>query len=71
VYKPLYNTSVLFYNTITYYKQVINTLLYKVIIELRAFYIAFIVVISICFYFKTKTFIDFNRTGLERQERVV
>jgi ABC-type multidrug transport system permease subunit len=62
----LYNTSVSFYNTITntrrnqenntitYYKPVTNTLLYKVIIELRAFYIAFIIVVSICFYFRTK-----------------
>jgi hypothetical protein len=66
VYKPLYNTSVSFYNTITnmrrneenntitYYKQVTNTLLCKAIIELRAFYIAFIAAISICFYSRAK-----------------
>jgi phage portal protein BeeE len=63
----LYNTSVSFYNTITntrynqenntiaYYKQVINTLLREIIIELRAFYIAFIAAISICFYSRAKT----------------
>jgi hypothetical protein len=80
VYKPLYNTSVSFYNAITnirrnqenniitYYKQVTNALFYKVIIELRAFRIAFIAVISICSYFKTKTFINFNNTGLKRRE---
>jgi hypothetical protein len=39
-------------NAVAYYKQVINTLLYKVIIELRAFYIAFIAIISICSCFK-------------------
>jgi hypothetical protein len=67
VYKPLYNTGVLFYNAITntrcnqenntiaYYKQVTNALLYEVIIELRAFCIAFIAVVSICFYSRTKT----------------
>jgi hypothetical protein len=80
VYKPLYNTSVSFYNAITnirrnqenniitYYKQVTNALFCKVIIELRAFRIAFIAVISICSYFKTKTFINFNNTGLKRRE---
>jgi hypothetical protein len=83
VYKPLYNTSVSFYNAITntrrdqenniitYYKQVINTLLCKVIIELRAFYIAFIAIVSICSYSRTKIFTNFNSTGLERQEIVV
>jgi hypothetical protein len=67
VYKPLYNTSVSFYNAITntrrdqennaiaYYKQVTNALLREVIIELRAFYIAFIAVVSIYFYSRTKT----------------
>jgi hypothetical protein len=67
VYKPLYNASVSFYNAITntrynqenntiaYYEQVINALLREVIIELRAFCIAFIVVVSICFYSRTKT----------------
>jgi len=37
---------------ITYYKQIINILFYKVIIELKAFYIAFITVISIYSRFK-------------------
>jgi hypothetical protein len=67
VYKPLYNTSVLFYNAITntrrnqennavtYHEQVTNALLREVIIELRAFYIAFMAVVSICFYSRTKT----------------
>jgi hypothetical protein len=67
VYKPLYNTSVLFYNAITntrrnqennaiaYYKQITNALLREAIIELRAFYIAFMAAISICFYSRTKT----------------
>jgi hypothetical protein len=63
----LYNASVLFYNAITntrynqenntiaYYKQITNTLLYKIIIELKAFRIAFIAVVSIYFYSRTKT----------------
>ena len=63
----MYNTSVSFYNAITntrrnqenntiaYYKQVTNTLLREVIIELRAFRIAFIAVVSIYFYSRTKT----------------
>jgi hypothetical protein len=80
VYKPLYNASVLFYNAITntrrnqenntiaYYKQVTNALLREVIIELRAFYIAFMAAVSIRSYSRTKTFIDFNSTGLERRE---
>jgi hypothetical protein len=67
VYKPLYNTSVSFYNAITntrrdqenntvaYYEQVTNALLREAIIELRAFYIAFIATVSICFYSRTKT----------------
>jgi hypothetical protein len=74
VYKPLYNTSVLFYNAITntrYYKQVINALLRKVIIELRAFRIAFMAAVSIRFYSRTKTFTNFNSTRLERREIVV
>jgi hypothetical protein len=66
VYKPLYNASVLFYNaitntrrnqennTITYHEQVTNALLREVIIKLRAFYIAFMAVVSICFYSRTK-----------------
>jgi hypothetical protein len=68
VYKPLYNTGVSFYNaitntrrdqennTITYYKQITNALLRKAIIELRAFRMAFMAVISIRFYSRTKTF---------------
>jgi hypothetical protein len=67
MYKPLYNTSVSFYNAITntrrdqennaiaYYKQVTNALLREVIIELRAFCIAFIAIVSIRFYSRTKT----------------
>jgi hypothetical protein len=76
----LYNTSVLFYNAITntrrdqenntiaYYKQVTNALLYKVIIELRAFRIAFIAVVSIRSYSRTKTFTNFDSTRLKRRE---
>jgi hypothetical protein len=67
VYKPLYNASVSFYNAITntrhnqenntiaYYEQVINALLREVIIELRAFRMAFIAAVSIRFYSRTKT----------------
>ena len=67
MYKPLYNASVLFYNAITntrcdqennaiaYYKQVTNALLREVIMELRAFCIAFMAAVSICFYSRTKT----------------
>jgi hypothetical protein len=67
VYKPLYNTGVLFCNAITntrrnqenntiaYYEQVTNALLREVIIELRAFCIAFMAAVSICFYSRTKT----------------
>jgi hypothetical protein len=39
-------------NTVAYYKQITNTLLYKAIIELRAFCIAFIVIINIRSYFR-------------------
>jgi hypothetical protein len=67
VYKPLYDASVSFYNAITntrrdqennaiaYYEQVTNALLREAIIELRAFRIAFIAIISIYFYSRTKT----------------
>ena len=67
-YKPLYNASVSFCNAITntrcnqknntiaYYKQITNALLHKAIIELRAFCIAFMAVVSTHFYSKTKTF---------------
>jgi hypothetical protein len=67
MYKPLYNTGVSFYNaiintrrnqennTIAYHEQVTNALLRKAIIELRAFHIAFMAVVSICFYSRTKT----------------
>jgi hypothetical protein len=67
VYKPLYDTSVSFYNTITntrrdqenntiaYYKQITNALLREAIIELRAFRIAFMAAVSIRFYSRTKT----------------
>jgi phage portal protein BeeE len=63
----LYNTSVSFCNAITntrcnqenniiaYYEQVTNALLREVIIELRAFCIAFIAAVSIRFYSRTKT----------------
>jgi hypothetical protein len=80
VYKPLYNTGVSFYNAITntrrnqknntiaYHKQVTNALLREVIMELRAFRIAFIAAVSIRFYSRTKTFTDFNNTGLKRRE---
>jgi hypothetical protein len=63
----LYNASVSFYNAITntrrdqenntiaYYEQVTNALLREVIIELRAFRIAFIAAVSIRFYSRTKT----------------
>jgi hypothetical protein len=63
----LYNTSVSFYNaitntrrnqennTITYHEQVTNALLREVIIELRAFYMAFMAIVSIYFYSRTKT----------------
>jgi hypothetical protein len=66
VYKPLYNAGVSFYNTITntrcnqenntiaYHEQVTNALLCKAIMELRAFYIAFIAAVSIRFYSRTK-----------------
>jgi hypothetical protein len=62
----LYNASVSFYNAITntrrdqenntiaYYEQVTNALLREVIIELRAFRIAFIAAVSIRFYSRTK-----------------
>jgi hypothetical protein len=66
VYKPLYNAGVSFYNAITnthrnqenntiaYHEQVTNALLCEVIIELRAFRMAFMAVVSICFYSRTK-----------------
>jgi ABC-type phosphate transport system permease subunit len=83
MYKPLYNTGVSFYNAITntrrdqenntiaYYKQVTNALLREVIIELRAFYIAFMAAVSIRSYSRTKTFTNFISTRLKRQEIVV
>jgi hypothetical protein len=63
----LYNTRVSFCNitntrrdqennTIAYYKQITNALLREAIIELRAFYIAFIAAVSIRSYSRTKTF---------------
>jgi hypothetical protein len=76
----LYNTGVSFYNAITntrrdqennaiaYHEQVTNALLREVIIELRAFRIAFMAAVSIRSYSRTKTFTDFNSTRLERRE---
>ena len=45
-------------NTIAYYKQITNALLCEAIIELRAFYMAFIAAVSIYFHSRTKTFVN-------------